>query len=236
VLCWTRSFDLLCRGTAPHDFHYRIFGQAEVPADQAVGQSFTVHGEDALGLLVGGPLTNLAAEHHPTSPGSGQSRLDALADEIALELGQAGHDGAHQLARRGAKVEAETRSGEHANLPAMKIVEGLHEVLGAAAPTRQLGDKDGIDLTPLGESHHLLALGAIVPRGGFLEDADDTVAGAPGQRAQVTLLALARLIVGADPAVDGDLSQLDPHDIRAAQVPDLLAFCSSWKCIKYSAF
>ena len=50
MLCWTRSFDLLCR----HDFHYRIFGETEVSTDQAVGQSFTVHGEDALGLLVGG--------------------------------------------------------------------------------------------------------------------------------------------------------------------------------------
>ena len=128
----------------------------------------------------------------------------ALADEIALELGQAGHDGAHQLARRGAKVEAETRLGEHADLPAMEVVQRLHEVLGAAAPTRQLGDKDGIDLTRLGDSHHLLALGAIVPgaRGGFLEDADDVVAGAPRERAQIAFLALAGLVVGADPAVE----------------------------------
>ena len=35
------------------------------------------------------------------------------------------------------------------------------------------------------------------------------MAGTPGKRAEIALLALAGSVVGADPAVDGDLSQLD---------------------------
>jgi hypothetical protein len=63
----------------------------------------------------------------------------------------------------------------------------------------------------LSERHDPPALGAIVPgaRGGLLEDADDVVAGAPGERAQVSFLAIAVLIVSRDPAVDGDLSELN---------------------------
>ena len=37
------------------------------------------------------------------------------------------------------------------------------------------------------------------------------MAGAPGKRAEIALLAFAGLIVGADAAVDGDVSQLDPQ-------------------------
>jgi hypothetical protein len=37
-------------------------------------------------------------------------------------------------------------------------------------------------------------------------------------------LALAKLVVGAKPAVDGDLSQLNPLGNRAAEVPQIRAF------------
>jgi hypothetical protein len=46
----------------PHDVHDRVLAQADVAADQSVGQAFGVHVEHALGLLVGGALTRLAAE------------------------------------------------------------------------------------------------------------------------------------------------------------------------------
>jgi hypothetical protein len=61
-------------------------------------------------------------------------------------------------------------------------------------------------------AHHLLALDAVVlgTRGGLLEDAGDVVAGAPGKRAQIAFLAFARLVIGADAAIDGDVSQLNP--------------------------
>ena len=45
--------------------------------------------------------------------------------------------------------------------------------------------------------------------GGLLENADDTMAGAPGKRAEIAFL-LARLVIGADAAVDRDVSQLNP--------------------------
>jgi len=98
----------------------------------------------------------------------------------------------------------------------VEVVERLHEILGASSPTRQLGDEDGVDVACLGESHHLLALNAIVlgARGGLLEDTDDFEASAPGKCAEITFLALAGLVVGADPAVDGDLSQLIPSEME----------------------
>jgi len=42
---------------------------------------------------------------------------------------------------------------------------------------------------------------------------DNTVAGALGEAPKVPFLALARLVVRADTAVDGDLSQLNPSEI-----------------------
>src|SRR6516162_6217840 len=48
-------------------------------------------------------------------------------------------------------------------------------------------DEDGLYLSRLRESHHLLAFNAIVlgARGGFLEDTDDFVASAPGKCAEI---------------------------------------------------
>jgi hypothetical protein len=47
---------------ASDDFHNRVLAQADVSADQAVGESLPVKGEDALGLLVGWALSDLATE------------------------------------------------------------------------------------------------------------------------------------------------------------------------------
>ena len=73
--------------------------------------------------------------------------------------------------------------------------------------------EDGVDLSRLGESHHLLALDAVVLGAGrsLLEHGNDAVASAPSKRQQVSFLALARLVIGADAAVDGDVSQLNPQ-------------------------
>ena len=60
--------------------------------------------------------------------------------KIALELSQAGHDRAHQLAAGGAEIETEARLSEDANFPAVQIVERLDEVLCPAAPTAELSD------------------------------------------------------------------------------------------------
>jgi hypothetical protein len=49
--------------------------------------------------------------------------------------------------------------------------------------------------------------------GCFPEHGDKPVLRALGERTQVAFLPFAGLIVGADPAVDGDLSQLNPPAI-----------------------
>jgi len=96
-------------------------------------------------------------------------------------------------------------------------------------PAGQLRDEDGVDLSRLGERHRLLTLNAVVLGAGrgLLEHGDDVVASAPGERPKIAFLALAGLIVGAHPAVDGNLSQLDPLGNWAAEVPQLLSFCSN---------
>ena len=108
----------------------------------------------------------------------------------------------------------------------MQVIEGLDEVLGASAPAAQLRDEDGIDLVGLSERHHLGALPAIIlgAGGGLLEHADDLVAGALGEGAQIALLAVARLVVGADAAVDGNLSQLNPLRFRLLRSQQKRAF------------
>ena len=82
---------------------------------------------------------------------------------------------------------------KHAHLPAVQVVEGLHQVLRAAAPAAQLRDQDRIDLPGLRERHDLVALGAVIlgPRRGLLENADDPVPATLGKRPEITLLALA---------------------------------------------
>jgi hypothetical protein len=45
-----------------------------------------------------GTLASLPAKHDTAGSGSSQAGLDAFPDEIALEFGQASHDGAHQFA------------------------------------------------------------------------------------------------------------------------------------------
>jgi hypothetical protein len=41
----------------------------------------------------------------------------------------------------GAEVEAQAGLSQDADLPAVQVVKGLHQALGAAAPAAELGDK-----------------------------------------------------------------------------------------------
>ena len=116
----------------------------------------------------------------------------------------------------------------------MQRIEGLHQVLGAAAPAAQLRDQHRIDLPGLGKRHDLGALGAVVPgpRRGLLENADDVVLAALGVGPQITLLALAALVVGADAAVDGNLSHLNPLRSGLGEAQQIRGFRVLEKCIK----
>src|SRR5262245_23160002 len=91
------------------DVHERVLAEPDIAADQPVGQTFIVKGEHPLGFLLRRSLTHLPAELNAARLGRSEAGLDALPDQIALELGQAGHDGSHQLAARGSEIEAEPR-------------------------------------------------------------------------------------------------------------------------------
>ena len=65
--------------------------------------------------------------------GGREPRLGTLPNKIALELSEASHDGAHQLAARCAQVERQAMLRKHADLPAVEVVEGLRQVLCAPA-------------------------------------------------------------------------------------------------------
>jgi hypothetical protein len=64
----------------------------------------------------------LSAQDHTTRFGRRQAGLDAFPDQITLELGQARHDGSHQLAAGGAQVKAQSGLCKDAHLPAVKVV------------------------------------------------------------------------------------------------------------------
>jgi len=61
----------------------------------------------------------------------------------------------------------------------------------------------------------------------LLEHGHDLVAGALGERPQIPFLALARLIVGRDAAVDDHLSQLNPRDFDCENASTYAAKCPS---------
>jgi Putative transposase len=111
------------------------------------------------GLLANGGITRAAA-----GPGGCEPRLDALPNEIALELGEASHDRAHQFAARCAQVERQASLRQHADLPAVQVIKSLVQVLCAPAPAAQLGDQNCVNFVIPSERHDLLTLDAIVSR------------------------------------------------------------------------
>ena len=66
--------------------------------------------EHPLDLLVRGTLAHLAPKFDAPGPSRCQAGLDPIADQVALELRQARHDGAHQFAARGAETQPRGRS------------------------------------------------------------------------------------------------------------------------------
>ena len=84
-----------------------------------------MHAQHALGLLVRRALAGLTPEFDAPGPSRCQAGLNALPDQVALELGQPGHDGAHELPARGAEIEAEAGLSQDADLPAVQVVKRL---------------------------------------------------------------------------------------------------------------
>src|SRR5262245_27946426 len=98
----------------------------------------------------------------------------------------------------------------------MQVVERLDEVLRAPPPAAELGDEDSVNLAGSGQSQDLgpFGPGIVSARGRLLENCHDLMARTLGEGAQIPFLALARLVVSRDPAIDGPLSQLNPSRIR----------------------
>jgi hypothetical protein len=119
-----------------------------------------MHAEHPFGLLVRRALASLTPEFDAPGPSRRKAGLNALPDQVALELGQAGHDGAHQLAAGGAEIEAEARLSQDADFPAVEIVQRLDEILRAAAPSAELGDQDRVGFVCPREFKDLGTLGA----------------------------------------------------------------------------
>jgi hypothetical protein len=99
-----------------------------------------MHTEHALGLLVRRALANLTPQFDAPGPSRRKAALDPIPDQIALELGQSGHDGAHELPARCAQIEAEARLSQDADFPAVQIVQRLDEILPAVTSYAQKND------------------------------------------------------------------------------------------------
>jgi len=84
----------------------------EVAPNESVRQAFAVHGDHVLGLPVRGALAYFTSERHATRPRSCQTWSHPFPDQVALELGEASHNGPHQLAAGRAEVETQTGMSE----------------------------------------------------------------------------------------------------------------------------
>src|ERR1700737_4546506 len=92
---------------ALQDCSDRVLAEPDMAADQPVAQTSLCQLEDLRRLAVRWTLSWLAAEPLTAGLGRGDAGLDALADKIALELGERRH-------HRGAPVAARRRQAEFA--------------------------------------------------------------------------------------------------------------------------
>jgi len=142
----------------------------------------------------------------------------AIPEEIPLEFCQGRHEGSDELALRSAHIKLESGLSDQGNAPGLEIMKRLHQVYGAAPPTGQFRDEDGVDAPVLGQGEDALPLGALILGSGgyFFPDPHHLEAPAFGVGKEISFLAVAGLVGGGNPAVDGyPLSQLIPSDFRA---------------------
>jgi hypothetical protein len=99
----------------------------------------------------------------------------------------------------------------------VQVIERLNKVLRAATPALQLRDEDGVDLSRLGEGHHLFALSAVVLGTGESLFLNTAIRWPAGERPKIAFLGLARLVVGANAAV-WRVSQFNPQNCPASNV------------------
>src|SRR5215510_4898529 len=93
-----------------------VYAEPEIAADQAIAETIAVHGEHALGLPIRGTALRPTQHHAPSTSGV-NARLNPLADQVTLELGQASHDGAQELAAGRPQFEAKSGLRQDADFP-----------------------------------------------------------------------------------------------------------------------
>lgn len=85
-----------------------------------------------------------------------------LADQVALEGGQAREHGRRHPPLHGREIEGHARERDQRHAPALRISERAEKVGPAASPARQIGDEDGVDLAPLRQGKHARSFALIV--------------------------------------------------------------------------
>lgn len=133
--------------------------QVQLPRNEAVGASLLQEAEHSRGEAVGlWTLPGFASEGAPLGLRCGDPGADALPQQVPLEFRQRRHEGGNELALGGAQIELEAGLGDERDIPGLEIVEGLHQVHGAAPPSGEFGNENGVDAAVLGQGQDLLAL------------------------------------------------------------------------------
>ena len=179
------------RAMALHDIEHGVLADAEPVADFPVRLSVIDQFQNARRILI--RLDSLARptpEDDTTRLGCGDTGAHAFAQQIALELGQGGHQRGDQFALGRTEVELQSGLSNHRDAPRLQIVQRVKEIQRRVAPAGQFGDENCVDVACLGEREYFLARHPVVLCSGsrFLPHTDYPVARFVGKREQVGLL------------------------------------------------
>lgn len=117
-----------------------VLAEPELASDQAVAAALCDESEDLRREAVGlRPLLRLPAELLAPRLHGRHAGTVTLADELALEFGDAGDDGGRHPSVRRREVEGQVTHGDHRNAPRLEFLQRVQEVERAALPTGQLG-------------------------------------------------------------------------------------------------
>src|SRR4051794_23564328 len=115
-----RSWGNLSRrgATTFDDLGHGILAQPHLAPDQAIAASLCDKGEHLRREPIGfRPLSRLAAKALAARLGCGDTEADALLDQFAFELGDAGEPGGHHPAVRGGQIERHPVPGNDPHPP-----------------------------------------------------------------------------------------------------------------------
>lgn len=98
---------------ALEDVEHRVLADAEPVTDLPIRLAGADQLQDLRGTAVRlDPLPQAATEYHVTPAGCGDPGVHPLAQQVAFELGERGHQGSDEFALRAAKVELQSNPGD----------------------------------------------------------------------------------------------------------------------------